>query len=84
MEVNDYLMSGLVVSPIDKWFMGPVPRFPLTPGFGVPPKEASGDVTMDGTGSSKLDEALAKVRRKLEEGRKGLRWPPVRDLLGGL
>ncbi|KAL6309999.1 anaphase-promoting complex, cyclosome, subunit 4-domain-containing protein [Sparassis latifolia] len=27
LEVNDYLMSGLVVSPIDKWFMGPVPRF---------------------------------------------------------
>ncbi|KAH9946631.1 anaphase-promoting complex, cyclosome, subunit 4-domain-containing protein [Amylocystis lapponica] len=27
LEVNDYLMAGLVVSPIDKWFMGPVPRF---------------------------------------------------------
>ncbi|EPT04312.1 hypothetical protein FOMPIDRAFT_125581 [Fomitopsis schrenkii] len=27
LEVNDYLMSGLVVSPIDRWFMGPVPQF---------------------------------------------------------
>ncbi|KAJ7591382.1 anaphase-promoting complex, cyclosome, subunit 4-domain-containing protein [Mycena floridula] len=27
LEVNKYLMGGLVVSPIDKWFMGPVPRF---------------------------------------------------------
>lgn len=27
LEVNKYLMSGLVVSSIDKWFMGPVPQF---------------------------------------------------------
>jgi anaphase-promoting complex subunit 4 len=27
LEVNNYLMSGLLVSSIDKWFMGPVPRF---------------------------------------------------------
>ena len=27
LEVNNYLMSGLVVSPINKWFLGPVPRF---------------------------------------------------------
>lgn len=27
LEVNDYLTSGLVVSPLDKWFMGPAPRF---------------------------------------------------------
>ncbi|KAI0078893.1 hypothetical protein K474DRAFT_1659827 [Panus rudis PR-1116 ss-1] len=29
LEVNDYLTSGLVVSSIDKWFMGPLPRFDL-------------------------------------------------------
>jgi hypothetical protein len=29
LEVNNYFMSGLVVSSIDKWFMGPVPRFPV-------------------------------------------------------
>ncbi|KAJ6604670.1 anaphase-promoting complex, cyclosome, subunit 4-domain-containing protein [Mycena vulgaris] len=27
LEVNNYFMSGLVVSSIDKWFMGPVPQF---------------------------------------------------------
>lgn len=27
LEVNDYLTSGLVVSQLDKWFMGPAPRF---------------------------------------------------------
>jgi hypothetical protein len=27
LEVNHYLMSGLVVSSIDKWFMGPIPKF---------------------------------------------------------
>ncbi|KAI0651841.1 anaphase-promoting complex, cyclosome, subunit 4-domain-containing protein [Trametes meyenii] len=35
LEVNDYLTSGLIVSQIDKWFMGPAPRF--TPeSLGVP------------------------------------------------
>lgn len=29
LEVNNYFMSGLVVSSIDKWFMGPVPQFSL-------------------------------------------------------
>ncbi|KAL5535567.1 hypothetical protein ACEPAF_3661 [Sanghuangporus sanghuang] len=29
MEVNEYLMSGLVVSSIDKWFVGPAPQFSL-------------------------------------------------------
>lgn len=27
LEVNAYLMSGLVVSSIDKWFIGPAPQF---------------------------------------------------------
>jgi anaphase-promoting complex subunit 4 len=27
LEVNHYLISGLVVSSIDKWFMGPIPQF---------------------------------------------------------
>ncbi|KAI0655069.1 anaphase-promoting complex, cyclosome, subunit 4-domain-containing protein [Cubamyces menziesii] len=35
LEVNEYLTSGLVVSQIDKWFIGPAPRF--TPeSLGVP------------------------------------------------
>ena len=44
-EVSVYLASGLVVSAIDKWFMGPVPRFPLTPGFGIPPTNPGSGVT---------------------------------------
>ncbi|KAI0365237.1 hypothetical protein BV20DRAFT_954638 [Pilatotrama ljubarskyi] len=35
LEVNDYLTSGLVVSQIDKWFMGPAPRF-SSESLGVP------------------------------------------------
>ena len=27
LEVNEYLDSGLVVSPIDKWFMSGIPTF---------------------------------------------------------
>lgn len=27
LEVNNYFISGLVVSSIDKWFLGPVPHF---------------------------------------------------------
>ncbi|CDO71553.1 hypothetical protein BN946_scf184911.g23 [Trametes cinnabarina] len=35
LEVNEYLTSGLVVSQLDKWFLGPAPRF--TPeSLGVP------------------------------------------------
>ncbi|TFK41138.1 anaphase-promoting complex, cyclosome, subunit 4-domain-containing protein [Crucibulum laeve] len=35
LEVNNYFMSGLVVSSIDKWFLGPVPHFhPLD--LGIP------------------------------------------------
>jgi anaphase-promoting complex subunit 4 len=35
LEVNNYFMSGLVVSSIDKWFMGPVPRFTMQD-LGIP------------------------------------------------
>ncbi|KAI0778173.1 anaphase-promoting complex, cyclosome, subunit 4-domain-containing protein [Trametes elegans] len=35
LEVNDYLTSGLVVSQIDKWFMGPAPWF-KSESLGVP------------------------------------------------
>jgi anaphase-promoting complex subunit 4 len=107
-DVNAYLTSGLVASAIDKWFMGPVPRFPLTPDFGVPfvvpgcpvpestvgadgSEEGAGaqqDVHMnsgdsrDGPGmggkTPKLHAAIQRARAKLQEGRQGLLWPPVR------
>ncbi len=38
LEVNAYLMSGLVVSSVDKWFIGPVPQF--TPrDLGIPTED---------------------------------------------
>ncbi|KXN90007.1 hypothetical protein AN958_05012 [Leucoagaricus sp. SymC.cos] len=38
LEVNGYLMSGLVVSSIDKWFIGPIPQF--TPrDLGIPTED---------------------------------------------
>ncbi|KAL0951164.1 hypothetical protein HGRIS_007895 [Hohenbuehelia grisea] len=38
LEVNNYFMSGLVVSSIDKWFIGPVPQFPIG-SVGIPVKQ---------------------------------------------
>lgn len=35
LEANQYMVSGLVVSSIDKWFMGPIPRF-SSEDLGVP------------------------------------------------
>lgn len=35
LEVNKYLTAGLVVSSIDKWFMGPVPQF-TSQDLGIP------------------------------------------------
>lgn len=108
LDVSAYLERGLVASTVDRWFLGPVPKFPLTPGLGVPMKdlpvrEVPALTTVDkGKGKAKqvevemddvlidhgpqeadgkkkrLDDALRKARRKLEEGRNGLAWPPVR------
>ena len=38
--MNEYLTSSLVVSPIDKWFMGPVARINRE-GLGVPSENAN-------------------------------------------
>ncbi|TFK57285.1 hypothetical protein OE88DRAFT_1744863 [Heliocybe sulcata] len=54
LEVNNYLMSGLVVSPIDKWFMGPVPRFSALD-LGVSP------------GKHSLKEVMGRARRTMED-----------------
>ena len=40
LEVNEYLTSSLVVSPIDKWFMGPGARINRE-GLGVPSDNAN-------------------------------------------
>lgn len=63
LEVNEYFMSGLVVSSIDKWFMGPLPQF--TPAdLGVPGVE-------DWASS-------VQVVRDILDRPEGLTWPPVR------
>ena len=62
LEVNDYMMSGLVVSSIDKWFMGPVPTFMPTD-LGVPQAEP-------------LASSVQRVREMLDKP-EGLPWPPV-------
>lgn len=94
LDVNAYLTSGLVVSTIDKWFMGPVPRFPLVPGFGVTltPSSAGGSVgevqmddASDGGGkTARLVGAMQRARAKLKEGRHAFVWPPVRSFLSSL
>ena len=38
LEANAYLMSGLVVSTIDKWFIGPVPQF-VPRDLGIPAED---------------------------------------------
>ncbi|KAI0757002.1 anaphase-promoting complex, cyclosome, subunit 4-domain-containing protein [Daedaleopsis nitida] len=53
LEVNEYLASSLVVSPIDKWFMGPGARINRE-GLGVPSENAS------------IKTAIAKARAALD------------------
>ncbi|KAF9044704.1 hypothetical protein BDZ89DRAFT_1155514 [Hymenopellis radicata] len=52
LEVNKYFISGLVVSPIDKWFMGPVPQFQPS--------------DLRGSGTDSLPEALKRAREVLD------------------
>ena len=40
LEVNNYLTSGLLESPIDKWFTGPIPCFSLHD-LGIPDRDDS-------------------------------------------
>ena len=53
LEVNEYLTSSLVVSPIDKWFMGPVARINRE-GLGVPSENVN------------IKTAIAKARAALD------------------
>jgi hypothetical protein len=52
--VNDYLISGLIDSAIDRWFVGPVPTFT--------PEDLGGTKR-----PAALHEAIANARRALEE-----------------
>lgn len=62
LEVNEYLMSGLAVSSIDKWFMGPVPSFQPAD-LGVPQAQD-------------LASSVHIVRELLDKP-DGVAWPPV-------
>lgn len=62
LEVNEYLMSGLVVSSIDKWFLGPVPQF--APDIIAPPH------------TDDLRTVIDHARAYAADSTK-LTWPPV-------
>ncbi|KAL5495217.1 hypothetical protein ACEPAI_680 [Sanghuangporus weigelae] len=63
MEVNEYLMSGLVVSSIDKWFVGPAPQFSLD---SIAPASSTMDLR------SSIDRA-----REFAADPANLTWPPI-------
>lgn len=63
LEVNEYLMSGLVVSSIDRWFMGTLPKFSLSE-LAVPHVQKL-NASMD---------AVSDILGKAD----GVTWPPVR------
>lgn len=65
-EVNEYLMSGLVVSPIDKWFVGPVPQFSL-------------DSIVPATPTMNLRSSIDRARAFAADPA-NLTWPPVSKL----
>ncbi len=64
LEVNKYFMSGLIVSPIDKWFMGPVPHFN--------PR----DLGINNGSDSSLSDVLKRTRDLLDNT-KQMAWRPV-------
>lgn len=66
LEVNDYLMTGLTVSSIDRWFMGPVPNLSAEE-LGIPT-------------AGNLDAAIETARRALSDPNT-FRWPLVRIFL---
>jgi hypothetical protein len=65
LEVNNYFMSGLVVSSIDKWFMGPVPSF------------APRDLGLPGDSYSNIASVLEKARLVLNTPGQ-IAWQAVR------
>ena len=66
MQANEYMMSGLAESVLDKWFSGQVPKFSL---------EELGRV---GEGTGDLAEVMERAR-KVANDPKGIEWPHVRS-----
>ncbi|KAF9229304.1 hypothetical protein BS17DRAFT_689834 [Gyrodon lividus] len=66
LEVNGYLMSGLMVSQIDRWFTGPAPQF--NPGdLSYSPQTPNSGIT--------LDEALQLAHAALQDASQTA-WQP--------
>lgn len=66
MQANEYMMSGLAESVLDKWFSGQAPRFHL---------EELGSV---GEGTGDLTEVMERARRVANDP-EGIEWQHVRS-----
>jgi hypothetical protein len=66
MQANEYMMSGLAESVLDKWFSGQAPRFYL---------EELGSV---GEGTGDLTEVMERAR-KVANDPEGIEWQHVRS-----
>ena len=65
MQANEYMMSGLVESILDKWFSGQAPKFSL---------EELGNV---GEGTGDLTQVMERAR-KVANDPTGIEWQHVR------
>lgn len=65
MQANEYMMSGLAESVLDKWFSGQAPKFSL---------EELGSV---GEGTGDLTEVMERARKVANDPR-GIEWQHVR------
>jgi len=68
MQANEYMISGLVESILDKWFSGQAPKFSL---------EELGSV---GGGTGDLREVMERAR-KVANDPAGIEWQHVRPCL---
>ena len=66
MQANEYMMSGLAESALDKWFSGQAPKFSL---------EELGSV---GKGTGDLAEVMERAR-KVANDPTGIEWQHVRS-----
>jgi len=66
MQANEYMMSGLAESVLDRWFSGQVPKFSL---------EELGSV---GEGTGNLSEVMERARNVANDPT-GIEWQHVRS-----
>jgi anaphase-promoting complex subunit 4 len=68
MQANEYMISGLAESALDRWFSGQAPKFSL---------EELGSV---GEGTGDLTEVMERARKVVNDP-KGIEWQHVRSSL---